>query len=261
MEISCPHSFGTAANDRRRAGNREWLDALAAVIGREGAERAHFLLEALDRPGAPARHRHAVLGQHRLRQHHPARPRRALARQPRASRSACARTCAGMRWRWSCAPTATSGDLGGHIASFASAATMFEVGFNHFWRAPTADHGGDLVYFQGHSSPGIYARAFLEGRLTEEQLAQLPPGSRRQGPVVVSASVADAGLLAVPDRVDGPRPADGDLPGALHALPAAPRHRQHRGPQGLGVLRRRRDGRARIAGRDRRSPRARSSTT
>jgi len=63
-----------------------------------------------------------------------------------------------------------SSELGGHIASFQSAATLYEVGFNHFWRAPHEGHGGDLVYIQGHSSPGIYARAFLEGRLDEDQL-------------------------------------------------------------------------------------------
>jgi pyruvate dehydrogenase E1 component len=63
-----------------------------------------------------------------------------------------------------------SSELGGHIASFQSLATLYEVGFNHFWRAPSEAHGGDLVYFQGHSSPGNYARAYLEGRLTEEQL-------------------------------------------------------------------------------------------
>ena len=62
------------------------------------------------------------------------------------------------------------GDLGGHISSFASLATMFGTGFNHFWHAPTEQHGGDLIYYQGHSSPGVYARAFLEGRLTEAQL-------------------------------------------------------------------------------------------
>src|SRR5690606_1539821 len=62
------------------------------------------------------------------------------------------------------------GDLGGHIASFASLATMIGCGQNHFWHAETEDHGGDLVYFQGHSSPGIYGRAYLEGRITEEQL-------------------------------------------------------------------------------------------
>jgi pyruvate dehydrogenase E1 component len=63
-----------------------------------------------------------------------------------------------------------SSELGGHIASFQSAATLYEVGFNHFWHAPSEDHGGDLVYMQGHSSPGFYARAYLEGRLTDEQM-------------------------------------------------------------------------------------------
>src|ERR1700678_2525759 len=63
-----------------------------------------------------------------------------------------------------------SSELGGHIASYQSLATLYEVGFNHFWHAASEDHGGDLVYFQGHSSPGNYARAFLEGRLTEAQL-------------------------------------------------------------------------------------------
>ncbi len=63
-----------------------------------------------------------------------------------------------------------SSELGGHIASYQSLATLYEVGFNHFWHAPSAEHGGDLVYFQGHSSPGNYARAFLEGRLSAEQL-------------------------------------------------------------------------------------------
>src|SRR3954462_3263644 len=77
--------------------------------------------------------------------------------------------------RWNALATvlqanAESSELGGHIASYQSAATLYEVGFNHFWRAPSETHGGDLVYIQGHSSPGIYARAFLEGRLTEEQL-------------------------------------------------------------------------------------------
>ncbi len=66
---------------------------------------------------------------------------------------------------------AASGELGGHIASYASAADLFEVGFNHFFRARHAQHGGDLVFFQPHSAPGVYARAFLEGRLTEDDLA------------------------------------------------------------------------------------------
>ena len=63
-----------------------------------------------------------------------------------------------------------SSELGGHIASFQSAATLYDTGFQHFWHAPSAEHGGDLIFFQGHVSPGVYARAFLEGRITEEQL-------------------------------------------------------------------------------------------
>src|SRR3712207_80845 len=63
-----------------------------------------------------------------------------------------------------------SSELGGHIASFQSAATLYDVGFQHFFHAPTDTHGGDLLFIQGHSSPGIYARSFLEGRLSEEQL-------------------------------------------------------------------------------------------
>ena len=63
-----------------------------------------------------------------------------------------------------------SSELGGHIASFQSAATLYDIGFGHFWHAPTESHGGDLLFIQGHSSPGIYARAFMEGRLSEQQL-------------------------------------------------------------------------------------------
>ena len=121
-----------------------------------------------------------------------------------------------------------SSELGGHIASFQSSALLYDIGFGHFWHAPTEEHGGDLIYVQGHVSPGIYARAFVEGRLTEQQLLKLPAGERRQGHSVVSASVADARLLAVPDGVDGPRPADGDLPGALPQVPRGPRPREDR---------------------------------
>ena len=63
-----------------------------------------------------------------------------------------------------------STEYGGHIASYASAAVLYEIGFNHFWRARSEEHGGDMIYYQGHSAPGMYARAFMEGRLDEEQL-------------------------------------------------------------------------------------------
>ena len=75
----------------------------------------------------------------------------------------------------------------------------------HFWHAPTDKHGGDLVFIQGHCSPGIYARAFLEGRLTEEQLLNFRQEVDGGGLSLVSAPLADARLLAVPDRLDGPR--------------------------------------------------------
>jgi pyruvate dehydrogenase E1 component len=61
-------------------------------------------------------------------------------------------------------------ELGGHIATFASSATLYDIGFNHFFRAPNDGFGGDLIYYQGHSAPGIYARSFLEGRISEAQL-------------------------------------------------------------------------------------------
>ena len=117
--------------------------------------------------------------------------------------------------------------IGGHISTFASAATLYEVGFNHFFRGRDGGGDGDLIYFQGHASPGIYARAFLEGRISAEQLDQLPPrAAAGRRPVVLPAPVADARLLAVPDRVDGPRADHGHLPGAVQPLPGGPRPRR-----------------------------------
>ena len=71
-------------------------------------------------------------------------------------------------------------NVGGHISTFASAATLYEIGFNHFFRGRTDDHPGDVVFFQGHASPGMYARAFVEGRLDETQAEELPPGTARR---------------------------------------------------------------------------------
>ena len=117
--------------------------------------------------------------------------------------------------------------IGGHISTFASAATLYEVGFNHFFRGRSegeSANDGDVIFFQGHAAPGIYARAYLEGRIDETHLENFrreTEAGRR--PVVVPASVADARLLGIPDGVDGPRPDHGDLPGALHALPRGSR--------------------------------------
>ncbi len=125
--------------------------------------------------------------------------------------------------------------IGGHLSTFASSAALYEVGFNHFFRGKDDGLAGDHVYFQGHAAPGIYARAFLEGRLERGAARQLPPGDRRQRPVVVPAPAADARLLGVPDGVDGPRPDQLDLPGPLQPVPAQPAHRRHVSSRGCGA--------------------------
>ncbi|MDT8991488.1 pyruvate dehydrogenase (acetyl-transferring), homodimeric type [Curvibacter sp. APW13] len=152
---------------------QEWLDALSAVIEAEGPDRAHALLEELleharqnsiDMPFSantgyvntiePDQEAHCpgnIQIEKRLRAY---MRWNAMAMVVRANRL----------------NPADGGDLGGHIGSFASVASMFGAGFNHFWHAESENHGGDCLYIQGHSAPGIYARAYLEGRLTEAQL-------------------------------------------------------------------------------------------
>ena len=112
--------------------------------------------------------------------------------------------------------------VGGHISTYASSAALYEVGFNHFFRGKSHPGGGDQVFIQGHASPGIYARAFLEGRLTDRPARRLPPGAQpsRRRAAVLPAPAADARLLGVPDGVDGPGPDERDLPGPVQPLPA-----------------------------------------
>ena len=148
---------------------QEWRDALASVLEREGEERAHFLLEELidqaRRSGTYIPHRPTTSYLNTI----PA------AREPRSPGDPSIEWRVRSLIRWNALAMVMqanqeSSELGGHIASFASSATLYDVGFNHFWRAPGPEHGGDLVFFQGHSAPGIYARAFLEGRLSADQL-------------------------------------------------------------------------------------------
>ncbi|MBT4570762.1 MAG: pyruvate dehydrogenase (acetyl-transferring), homodimeric type, partial [Nitrosomonadales bacterium] len=148
---------------------QEWIEALNSVIDAEGSERAHFLIEMMidqaRRSGSNLPYNATTayvntIPTH-LQQRHPGDP--GMERRIRAL----------IRWNAIMAvlrANIKSPGVGGHIASFQSAATLYDVGFNHFFRAENKSFGGDLVYFQGHSSPGIYARAFLEGRMTEEQL-------------------------------------------------------------------------------------------
>ena len=148
---------------------REWLESIDSVLKTHGPERAHFLLERLidytRRSGAylPFKPNTAYVNTI------------AAGREPEypGNRALERRIEAYIRWNalaMVLAANKASTEYGGHLASYASSATLYEVGFNHFWRAPSAPHPGDMVFMQGHSSPGIYARAYLEGRLSEQQL-------------------------------------------------------------------------------------------
>ncbi|MSQ52250.1 MAG: pyruvate dehydrogenase (acetyl-transferring), homodimeric type [Betaproteobacteria bacterium] len=158
-----------AANDPDSLETQEWLDALEGVIEREGPERAHFLLESLIEV---ARRSGTYLPFSATTAYINSIPPHLEERSP-GDAAIEERIRSFTRWN-ALAMVAKAnkgdGDLGGHIASFASVGTLFGVGFNHFWHAPSEGHGGDLIYFQGHSSPGVYALAFLEGRLSEEQM-------------------------------------------------------------------------------------------
>jgi pyruvate dehydrogenase E1 component len=151
------------------AETQEWRDALDSVLAFEGPLRAHFLLEQViedaRRKGAPVPHSVNTPYVNTIPVDQQAKHPGDLAIEHRI-RSFVRWNALAMVLR----ANKESSELGGHIASFQSAATLYDTGFTHFWRAPSKDHGGDLVYIQGHSSPGIYARAFLEGRISEEQL-------------------------------------------------------------------------------------------
>jgi pyruvate dehydrogenase E1 component len=148
---------------------REWLESIDSVLGTSGPERAHFLLnQMIDF----ARRSGAYL---------PYTPETAYLNtistgmQPEypGDRSLEKRIEAYIRWNAMAMvvhANRKSSEYGGHISSYASSATLYEVGFNHFWRSPSQKHGGDMVFMQGHSAPGIYARAYLEGRLSEAHL-------------------------------------------------------------------------------------------
>ncbi|MDX6556652.1 MAG: pyruvate dehydrogenase component [Miltoncostaeaceae bacterium] len=148
---------------------KEWLDALRDVIDHSGPERATELLQALADAAIHAGAQAPLSLSTPYVNTIPPEDEPPIGGDPAVERSLRSLI------RWNAAALVLqankeSSELGGHIASFGSAATLYEVGFNHFWHAPTEEHGGDLIYIQGHSSPGIYARAFLEGRIDEERM-------------------------------------------------------------------------------------------
>ena len=148
---------------------QEWLEALDSVFKEEGPARAHYLIERLldraRRSGLTIPYSAATAYLNTI---------------PAAQEESCPGDAA-LEWRirslirWNAMAMVVRANqdhpgLGGHVATFASVATLYDVGFNYFWRAPDEEHGGDLVFFQGHSAPGVYARAYLEGRLDKEHL-------------------------------------------------------------------------------------------
>nr|WP_019364004.1 pyruvate dehydrogenase (acetyl-transferring), homodimeric type [Pseudomonas luteola] len=148
---------------------QEWLDALESVLDCEGEDRAHYLLT---RMGELATRTGTQLPYAITTPYRNTIPVTKEVQMPgdlfmeRRIRSL-------VRWNALAMVVRTNlrdPDLGGHISTFASSATLYDIGFNYFFKAPTEEHGGDLVYYQGHASPGVYARAFLEGRLTEDQM-------------------------------------------------------------------------------------------
>ena len=211
--------------------SQEWQDAIADVIERDGPNRAHFLL---DKAVQQARAAGATLPFSATTPYQNTIPVDDQLEIPGDME---------MEWRirtinrWNAMATVVrrnkeSSEYGGHIASFASSACMYDVGLNHFWRSKSAIHGGDLVFFQGHVVPGIYARSFMEGRISEEQLENF------------RSEVAGGGLSSYPHP--WLMPDYWQFPTVSMGLgPLRPDRRGR--PQGLVLPRRRRDGRAGIA--------------
>src|SRR5512140_972870 len=182
----------------------EWRDALLALVAAQGPARARFIL---DRLANLARSPHIAWSPELVT---PYVNSIAVDQQPVFPGDLAIEEKLASLMRWNALAMVARanmayGELGGHIASYASAADLFEVGFNHFFRAgPSAEKlgaaGGDLVYFQPHSATGVYSRAFLEGRLSEAQLAHY---RRETGLGAEAAPAADAGIAAASLRGQG----------------------------------------------------------
>ncbi len=147
---------------------QEWLEALQGVVANVGPERAHFLIEKLIEEG---REEGIDIPYSATTQYVNTIP---ADKQPAYPGDADMEIKLHSYIRWNAMAMVVRvnkhTNVGGHIASFASSAVLYDVGFSHFWHAPSEDHDGDLIFFQGHSNPGVYSRAFMLGRLTEEQM-------------------------------------------------------------------------------------------
>ena len=246
---------GRATTDIDAEETRDWLESLDSVLRNDGADRARFLLERLvaqaGRVGAspPLGGTTPYVNTIPVDQEPEYPGDEAVERRIRTL------------IRWNAMATVLqankeSSELGGHIASYQSAATLYEVGFNHFWHAPSEDHGGDLVFMQGHCAPGFYARAFLEGRMSEDQLRRFRQEIGENGGFDGDGISSYPHPWLMPDFWQFPTVSMGLGPimaiyqarfmKYLHGREIADTER----PQGVGLPRRRRDRRAGVAGRD-----------
>ena len=162
-------SQATSKDDVDPLETKEWIESLNAVIENDGPSRASFLLSKVVSEAYTAG---LVLPDTRTTPYVNTIPTELEVKSP-GDQNIEKKIRAYIRWNAAAMVVKAnkiSSELGGHIGTFASAATLYDVGMNHFWRAKNKNFGGDLVYFQGHSAPGVYARAFLEGRMNENQL-------------------------------------------------------------------------------------------
>ena len=166
--------------DHDPAETQEWIDALRSVVHYQGVERVQFLLSKLRDEARIAGAMPPFLATTPYM--NTIRPDRE--EKPQWNREIEHRIRSAIRWNAVAIilrANKDSSELGGHIASFQSSALLYDIGFNHFWHAPSEGNGGDLIYVQGHVSPGIYARAFVEERLTEQQLSNYRQESAGNG--------------------------------------------------------------------------------
>jgi len=167
-------------NDPDPVETREWVDSLRAVLRYAGPERARYLLTQLRDEAARHNARPAFSLNTPYRNTIPPEQEE----KSSGNRELEHKIRSAIRWNAVAIilrANKESSELGGHIASFQSSALLYDIGFGHFWHAPSPNHGGDLIYVQGHVSPGIYARAFIEGRLTEQQLLNYRQESEGKG--------------------------------------------------------------------------------
>ena len=251
-----------AARHRPRR-DQEWLDSFDALIDERGRDRARYvMLRLLER----AREKQVGVPALRSTDYINTIPPE---REPwfPGDEDVERRIRAFIRWNAAVMVSRANRkglEVGGHIATYQSSASLYEVGFNHFFRGKDHPGGGDQIFIQGHASPGIYARAFLEGRLTEEQLDRFRQ-EVQHGPGAGLPSYPHPRLM--PDFWEFPTVSMGLT--AINSIYQARfnRYLHNRGIKDtsaaarLGVPRRRRDGRAGVARRDPASPPARSSTT